>query len=441
MPTAPATEHVVPAPERATTRAPLAGSRHGRQPAHAALRMRRVRHARLLGVLLFSAAAGCAAGCAADTASLADAQAELALDDDALEKRALRAQLEAVRAPDQVVGLSAEVWTPEGRERARVGSNDPERSTPLPWGAQFRIASVSKTFTAVVVLQLVQESKLSLSDSVERWLPGVVAGAGNNGAAITVQQLLRHQSGLNNYLEAPALGALLASVEAFQTHRFDTYSQADYVALAMAQAPLFAPGEAFAYSNTNYLLLGMIIEAVTGQRWREQVERRIIAPLRLINTYVPGYGPFLVGPHVRGFASFPGSEQLVDVTDNSLISGADAGLVSNLSDLNRFFQALLRGELLSPALLRAMQDSVVIDNPAFPDGRYGLGLQWSPLSCGGGYWHHTGDTLGYSVWTGVTNDGSRSVAVVANSPVESERAASAATRLIDRALCALPSHE
>jgi CubicO group peptidase (beta-lactamase class C family) len=393
-------------------------------------------------VLVAGFVANCAfdpAGASASAASASAASASAGtdgVDQRCLDRGLLRSDLEAVRASGDIVGLSAEVRCDGGRERARVGSNELHAQTPLPWGAQFRVASVTKTFTAVVVLQLVQEGKLSLSDSVERWLPGVVAGHGNDGSTISVEQLLRHQSGLSNYLEAPEVAALVDSASAFEAHRFDAISQAELVALAMKVEPLFAPGEGFAYSNTNYLLLGMIIEAVTGATWREQVEHRIIAALGLSGTSVPGYNPFFAGPHVRGYAEFPDRGELFEVTATSLISSADAGVVSTLGDLNHFFQSLVRGELLAPEVLGAMQDTLPIDHPAFPGSGYGLGLVWSPLSCGGGYWHHPGDTFGYWVWTGVSADGERSVALVMNSPPQSADAYAAATALVDRALCA-----
>jgi CubicO group peptidase (beta-lactamase class C family) len=383
--------------------------------------------------------AGLVANCAFDSAGPTASAGLTAVDRRCLDRGVLRAELEALRARGDIVGLSAEVRCEGGRERARIGSNELHAQTPLPWEAQFRVASVTKTFTAVVVLQLVQEAKLSLSDSVERWLPGTVAGHGYDGSKITVEHLLRHQSGLYDYLATPEMGSLLDSASAFEANRFAAISQAERVALAMNVSPLFAPGEGFAYSNTNYLLLGMIIEAVTGATWREQVEHRIIAALGLVGTSVPGYNPFFTGPHVRGYHEFPDRDERFEVTATSLISSADSGVVSTLADLNHFFQSLVRGELLAPASLAVMQDTRSIDHPAFPGSEYGLGLVWSPLSCGGGYWHHPGDTFGYWVWTGVNADGERSVALVMNSPPQSADVNAAATALVDHALCAKPA--
>jgi CubicO group peptidase (beta-lactamase class C family) len=312
--------------------------------------------------------------------------------------------------------------------RARAGSNN-FGDHAIAYDAQFRIASVSKTFTAVVVLQLVQEGKLALTDTVEERLPGVVPGD-----PITIEQLLRHQSGLPNYLESPRLAELAASSQAWERHHHDAVTQAQYLSYALELPRLSKPGAQFAYSNTNYVLLGMIIEAVTEQSWGDQIAQRIVAPLALRGTDVPGSNPYLSTPFARGWMRFPSEKKYTDVTENSWLIGADAGVVSTLEDLNTFLRALVRGELLSPAMLAAMQQTVPSGDPQQPGG-YGLGLQWSPLSCGGGYWHHTGDTLGYTVRTGVLPDASRSVALLVNGDLESDEGHEAGAHLIDRALC------
>jgi D-alanyl-D-alanine carboxypeptidase len=336
------------------------------------------------------------------------------------DERQLQEDLEEILDHTGAPGAIAQLQA-DGRREARSGSNN-FGDHPIAFDAQFRIASVSKTFAAVVVLQLVQEGKLALSDSVEKWLPGLVPGADQ----ITIEQLLRHQSGLPNYLESPQMAAPVSSSQAWQQHHHDAITQAQYLAYALELPRL---GTQFAYSNTNYVLLGMIIEAVTKQAWGDQVAQRIVAPLELTGTDVPGSNPYLSTPYARGWARFPNEKKYVDVSENSWLVGADAGVVSTLEDLNTFFRALMRGELLSPAMLAAMQQTVPIDED---QGGYGLGLQWSPLSCGGGYWHHTGDTLGYSVRTGALPDGSRVVALLVNSQLERD---DEAAHLIDRALC------
>ena len=178
--------------------------------------------------------------------------------------------------------------------RARAGVGDLERGTPVPLDGHFRMGSNTKTFVSVVVLQLVGEGRLSLDDTVERWLPGIVAGNGNDGRRITVRQLLQHTSGLYNYTrDISGLG----SYEGYLAHRYDHYDAEDIVALAMKHEPGFAPGSQWDYSNTNYILAGMIIERVTGRTWASEARTRIFQPLGLRQTSEPGDRPSLPRPY------------------------------------------------------------------------------------------------------------------------------------------------
>jgi D-alanyl-D-alanine carboxypeptidase len=154
----------------------------------------------------------------------------------------------------------------------------------------------------------------------------------------------------------------------------------------------------------------MIIEAVTGNPWAEEVRDRIIEPLGLEQTTV-GDDPQMPDPHARGYYQFPDGGPLVDVTLLDPSAG-DAGgaIISTPEDVTRFFSALLSGELLSLELLAEMQDSVPEG-----DGRYGLGLGWSPLPCGGGYWRHGGAVPGYLSYEGFSEDGSHGVVLSVSS--------------------------
>ncbi|EME97539.1 beta-lactamase family protein [Streptomyces mobaraensis NBRC 13819 = DSM 40847] len=353
--------------------------------------------------------------------------------------RTLDKDVRALRSAGGDVRVLAEVDTGRGVLRSRAGGG----SAPTPWDARFRIASTTKTFTSVVVLQLAAEGKLSLDDTVEKWLPGVVKGQGNDGSRITVRDLLRQTSGLFDYVRDPELGRALA--EGFDKIRYDTTPAAQWVAVAMRHRPLFTPDHAhprWAYSNTNYLLAGMIAEKAGGLGWREQVEHRIIAPLGLRDTSVPGANPYLPGPHARVTLRTPDGK-VTDVTDHSIQHTADSGVVSTTADLRTFFRALAGGKLLPPAQLREMRRTVARtgdtdDLAQWPDGGYGLGVRWTPLSCGGGYWHHEGDGFGSYTRTGVTPDGRRSVAVSITSDggtPDLVRLNKAARKLADDALC------
>src|SRR5262249_4030851 len=129
---------------------------------------------------------------------------------------------------------------------------------PVNGNGFFRIGSNTKTFVSVVVLQLVAEHRLSLDDTVGHWLPGVVLGNGNDGNQITVGELLQHTSGLHNYTDD--LQAQITSPEAYRQLEFHQFSRQDLLNIALAHPPDSAPGAAWNYSNTNYILLGMIIE-------------------------------------------------------------------------------------------------------------------------------------------------------------------------------------
>jgi D-alanyl-D-alanine carboxypeptidase len=182
----------------------------------------------------------------------------------------------------------------------------------------------------------------------------------------------------------------------------------------MSHPPLFAPGTAFDYSNTNYILAGMVIKKVTGRSWDQEVRSRILTPLGLRRTANPGDRPYLPSPHSRGYKQFAPGEPLVDTTVlNSTWGDASGGLETTAPDLTRFWQALQGGELLRPAQMAQMHRTVLATTfqDIAPGGRYGLGIMWLPLSCGGGYWAHYGDVPGYITGNGVSDDGRRSVVV------------------------------
>src|SRR4051812_41670962 len=220
----------------------------------------------------------------------------------AYSRQDLQRDLDAITATG-VPGVLAEVRTGAREIRGTSGLADLDSRAPIVPDGYFRIGSNTKTFVSVVLLQLVGEHRLSLDDSVERWLPGVVHGNGNDGSAITVRELLQHTSGLHNYTDD-----LLARITSVDTYRgefeFAQLSRQDLLDLALASPPDFAPGTDWHYSNTNYVLLGMIIEKVTGHAWATEVTRRIVAPLGLRHTFAPGNDTRLPQPHATGYLFF-----------------------------------------------------------------------------------------------------------------------------------------
>ncbi|MFB9832353.1 serine hydrolase domain-containing protein [Actinoallomurus acaciae] len=351
----------------------------------------------------------------------------------------LQRDVDAVRATG-VVGVLGEADTGAGRLMARSGVADLTSRAPMPWDGHFRIGSATKTFTATVVLQLVGDRRLSLDDTVEKWLPGVVKDNGNDGRRITIRELLQHTSGLHDYLTRPA-----ASPREWRQERLRTWRPGQLVARAMRHRPDFAPGTRWSYSNTNYVLAGMIIHKVTGHSWQWEIQRRILTPLNLRHTTTPGARPYVPDPHAEAYQRFAPNGPLTDVTiQNQTVGDAAGAMISTTGDLNRFFHALIGGRLLAPAQLAEMQRTVPAEEMramGAAGARYGLGLVYQPLSCGRGYWSHGGDADGYRTRMGVTSDGRRGVvvSVTSRSPADlraEQRTDHALTTLVDDALCA-----
>lgn len=272
---------------------------------------------------------------------------------------------------------------------------------------RFRIASVTKPFIATVLLQIAADPAygLSIDDTVDQWLPGLVRGNGNDGRRITLRQLLQHTSGLYDYLDDDAIRAKYTGT-AFFAHRYDGATPRELVRTALAHEPGFDPGHGWSYSNTNYILAGMVIEKATGHTYASEVKRRIIKPLGLRGTTLPGTSPWLPGPHGRHystlFADGPGA-RAYDVTEfDPSVAGASGEIISTVRDLNVFFRALLRGELLPPAQQKEMFTGYDLGG-----GRsYGLGVRSQKLTaCGVTVWGHSGEILGSATRTAATADG------------------------------------
>ena len=227
-------------------------------------------------------------------------------------------------------------------------------------------AATARRSSRSSLLQLVDEGKVDLDAPVETYLPGLVHGDGVDGTLITVRQVLQHTSGVPNY-------TAVMNTDFFAT-RHQYVEPRELLDLALTQ-PGTPPGSAWSYSNTNYVIAGLIVQKVTGRPLAEVVTDRVIEPLHLRDTYVPGPGEEeLRERHPLGYhASEPGGE-LRDITvlDPSWAWGA-GDIVSTPSDLDAFFVALLGGELLPPELLAEMQTTVETA-PELHGMRYGLAL-------------------------------------------------------------------
>ncbi|MGW6731391.1 serine hydrolase domain-containing protein [Streptomyces sp. NPDC055013] len=316
----------------------------------------------------------------------------------------LRAILHRLTTVDGGPGALVEVRNRTGRTVLTSGVADVSTRAPVHRDSRFRIGSMTKMFVATVMLQLAGERRVALDAPVERYLPGVVRGHGNDGRKVTVRQLLQHTSGIPDILDHLSPQEILEDPLAHREMR-------DLVDIALAHPPTFEPGTGWRYSNTGYFLAGMIIERVTGRTYGEEIRRRVITPLGLRETFVPGDSSEIPGPHPRGYVR-PGEDApLRDITAiNPTVGGPAGEMISSGGDVNRFLAALLRGRLLRPDQLREMTRTRPTGNP---DGRaYGLGLESRPLPCGGRYWGHTGDIPGYETAGGATVDGRQATVMV-----------------------------
>ncbi|MEV3855358.1 serine hydrolase domain-containing protein [Streptomyces sp. NPDC050095] len=276
----------------------------------------------------------------------------------------------------------------------------------------YRVGSLTKTFVATVLLQLEAEGKLSLDDTLDHWLPGLVQGNGYDPTKITIRQLLNHTSGIFNITEDEGFRRLVFLKEGFLAHRYDTWTPTRMVRIATTHKPDFAPGKGWHYSNTNYLLAGMVIQKVTGHTYGDEIRSRVINPLHLKGTSVPGTSSSVPRPASRAYSKLTrdGSGDPVDVTElNPSMAGSAGEVISTSKDLNTFYSALLRGKLLPPRQLTEMKTTVSTGDDD-PDSRYGLALMELKLPCGGTVWGHDGGIHGSSTLALTTEDGRHTLA-------------------------------
>jgi D-alanyl-D-alanine carboxypeptidase len=300
-------------------------------------------------------------------------------------------------------------------------------------GDKVRVGSDTKMFVSAVALQLVAERRVDLDVPIERYLPGVLRypvdklrgkdPAAYDGRTVTVRQLLQHTAGVPEFGDLPYL--------LNPWHQVVPPTARDLLHHALPLGPTFRPGTRWAYSNTDYTLVGMIVEATTHRPLRTEIAERIAAPLRLRNTFFPApYQRDLPGGHVRGYVS---STVPLDMTSfEPAVWGAAGALVSSADDMNTFLSALLAGKVIPPAMLAEMQDTV-----PYLDGGYGLGIVEVPLSCGAA-WGHAGQLAGYSTF-GLAVPSGRHAFLTMNMTYAINllppKAVPSAYRLLDLALC------
>lgn len=300
-------------------------------------------------------------------------------------------QLQAILDEDvnllKVPGLQAFVRTSDGKTWSGMsGTTDLSRKDLLQRDHVLRVGSTTKTFTAVLILRLVEKGYLSLDDPLAKWFPQFP-----NAGAITVRQLLNHSSGIPEILENP--NVLFKSIIPW------TYWQPqELVDIAAKGKPYFTPGSDWHYSNSNYVLLGLIAEDITGMSAAQLLRDEIITPLNLEHTYFVPYEQApdtLVHGFDRDLSHFPGLLE-IGKGDTSWPTAAftSGALASTADDLGVFYEALFSGKLLSPGMMEEMTTYISASNPGFPEQNgYGLGLMRLETD-GQAYVGHVGEFMG-----------------------------------------------
>ncbi|SCE89533.1 D-alanyl-D-alanine carboxypeptidase [Micromonospora haikouensis] len=301
-----------------------------------------------------------------------------------------------------MVGVFAEARDGRDRWRGASGIADLDTGRPMRPGLQHRVGSITKTFVAATLLRLAGEGRVALDAPLGRYLPEYAV------PGVTVEMLLNHTSGIGDYDTV-----LFTSGYDVERLRFTTFTPDQLVRIGLGEPRTGAPGAGFAYSNTNYILAGLVVERVTGRGAADEVHRRVIRPLGLHQTYFPGRRTRIAGPHSEAYLPWYDG-QLRDFSVANMSWAWTAGaLVSTAADLNRFFRALLGGRLLRPAELARMRTTVPLD-PTQPEaGGYGLGLLWLALP-GGRLWGHDGVVFGHATISLHAPDGSRQVTLGTN---------------------------
>ncbi|MGW4701202.1 serine hydrolase domain-containing protein [Streptomyces sp. NPDC004285] len=302
-------------------------------------------------------------------------------------------------------GAMARFTGPDGVRSRTAGVRDRVSGAPMDINARFRIGSVSKTFSTVVLLQLVEEGRLELDAPVDRYLPGLLPDR-----RITVRHLLTHRSGLADYTDA----MFNDTVPGFEAVRNRVFSYQELVDLSLREPRTTEPGVAYKYSNANFVVVGMLIEKLTGRPVSDAYQRRVFTPLKLTATSYVHPDTRITGLRVRGYLHPDAAgDPLVDSTEQTVSWAQSAGaVISSPADLNTFTSALMSGRLLSPAMLDAM--TTVTPTDATNTRFYGLGLRRYDLSCGTRVFGHTGTVQGFYTYAFSTRDGLRSLSAVAN---------------------------
>ncbi|MER6090044.1 serine hydrolase domain-containing protein [Streptomyces bluensis] len=356
----------------------------------------------VLGTTLLLTTALPAASASAATSAATSASASA--DTRTLDRAALRSTLRAVHEAG-MYGAYSSVREDRDRWTGAAGLADVDTGRPVAPGMRHRVGSISKTFTAVALLQQVERGKIRLDAPIGAYVPDLVSG--ERGQDVTVRMLLNHTSGIGDYILGAFPSLAQNSTASLDEERFRSIAPEELVRLGLAAPATGRPGERWSYSNTNYVIAGLILEEVTGQDAGTYITRNVIDRAGLRDTTYPR-SPYIKGPHARMYESFYG---LIDpprdysVYDMSWANTAGA-IVSTTDDLNRFYRTLLGGGLIGRAALDEMLTTV-------PAGGidYGLGIYAQDLPGCGRFWGHDGAVFGAGTIALSSPDGTRQIAL------------------------------
>jgi len=293
---------------------------------------------------------------------------------------AVNKQLAAFGGAQPVPGVVVGVWLPgKGEFTKGFGYSNLATRSPMALDDHFRIGSNTKTFVATVLLQLVDEKKLSLNDRISKFNLGLAVP---NEAQITLRQLAEMRSGIINAYSVPGVQQKPNAWWSRQTPR-------QWVELAAKQPPLFPPGAKYNYSNTNWFLLGLIIEKVSHDSIQNEIHKRILAPMALSQTSFPTTDWSMPAPYARGY-SLNDKGQWIDESAvlAPSVSWAAGAMISDMADMRRWVKAYVTGTTNSAASQRARLTCL-------PTGvgklAFGLGI-----GCSAGWYGYTGGITGYN---------------------------------------------
>ncbi|MFI5979840.1 serine hydrolase domain-containing protein [Streptomyces sp. NPDC051555] len=327
-----------------------------------------------------------------------------------LDRQRLDQDLDAVHAAG-LYGAYAAVRDGADRWRGATGFADVDTRRPTRPDMRHRIGSITKTFTAVAVLQQAARGRIELDRPVGDYLPDLVPG--ERGRKITVRMLLNQTSGIADYLPMAFPSLLQGSPRSLDDNRHRHFPPTELIGYGVGAPQLFEPGARWSYSNTNYILLGELLRAAAGEDPETVITRDVIHRAHLRDTYFPGAETTVRGPHAKLYESFFGHiDPPRDYSDYDMSWGGTAGaLVATMDDVNTFYRALLQGRLLRPEQLRQLLTTVPVKDAAGRETmRYGLGIVRVETRCGP-VWGHDGAVFGGGTLALSSADGGRQLAL------------------------------